>query len=1168
MTKQVLLFSSIICMAINLYAQPEYTMSNQTVDDCEGYLMDSEAGDPGTNYDHNEDYTFSICIPGADRITMVFEFFCTEEDFDYLQIFDGPDTSSPPIGGTFTGEPDPPTVVAKSGCLTLYFHSDESVSCVGWRAHWWVEVDEPVPPDILPIVDQDCGISSLTISFADAIPCDSVTTADFAIIGAVTPTITSATPNSCTNGMTNSVSLTFDPSLDLGGNYEVNYIIWLPNDCNIFRRMLSVEPFQINNCPLSVLLEVADDPLCAGQCSWLSAIANGGDPNTYSYAWSPAGPDSIALEICPAGPMTYSVTVSDTYGATAETTLSIDPLPSPSIIEGDLDICQSDALFTLNGNPPGGSWEGAGIVDGASGLYDPAQLNSLTDTVIYTDATNGCTAQIAIHVNELDVGTDDASCPAASPFLVSGGLPTGGSWSGPHIQSDGTFDPIENGNFEVFYTHPNGCTGSKWVNVGEIVMPPIDTLCQSEGVVELAVTPFGGQWSGAGIVDVDAGFFDPAEAEAGMNQLVYSINGCADSLAIFIKEIQAGSNLSACPEQSPFILPGNWIPGGGSWSGIGITNPQSGEYNPGLLTDGVNDTLYYTANGCTAERIVFIRQTRVHANGPLQLCTADEWLDLNTTNIDFQPSGGSWSGPGVTIMQDESPSPAFAFDPSGAGPGLHLLIYEANTCTDSLFIEVGLSPTLSDAVICEEEGPTNLQTDVPGGSWSGTGIVNEQTGTFDPALAGVGYHTIYYTSADGCSAAMEIWVTPRVEAILDTLPTHFCYKDTHYLVIQEPLFEWLWIDGASATSFNPAEAGVGMHLLEYGIGTGDCYNEASLVITVGMPIEVSTNFELDSICNGDFIDISATASGGDSTNGYSYHWDQNIGPGSSQIVSPFLTTTYTVTAHDGCSDPGTAQLTVYVHPQIQASYSTGPPVCHEDSTYATLTVDGEGVFEYTWQTDPLHKGAQYSGHPGRYEVLIENVETGCQLLTEVELPGHSPIQANFGYSPNEDCLSSLEATIEVLDYSVGGVTGYWDFGDSTARETYVFGDYLTHTFSDTGNHIITLSIRNDGGCTSEKQVVVCVEPDHRLFIPNAFTPNQDGENDVFELYGEGISEVHWQVYDRWGALIFEGEGMEDYWDGTYKGQPVPSGVFTYFAKYRTAFDGKERMKKGSVTVLR
>ena len=109
--------------AVAVHAQPIYNMSNLTVDDCEGILLDSENGDIGGTYDDNENYTFSIGIPGNGHIVMDFLSFDTKEGFGFLSIYDGPNISSNQIGEDYHGEVDPPLIVATSGCLTLHFTS-------------------------------------------------------------------------------------------------------------------------------------------------------------------------------------------------------------------------------------------------------------------------------------------------------------------------------------------------------------------------------------------------------------------------------------------------------------------------------------------------------------------------------------------------------------------------------------------------------------------------------------------------------------------------------------------------------------------------------------------------------------------------------------------------------------------------------------------------------------------------------------------------------------------------------------------------------------------------------------------------------------------------------------------------------------------------------------
>jgi gliding motility-associated-like protein len=95
--------------------------------------------------------------------------------------------------------------------------------------------------------------------------------------------------------------------------------------------------------------------------------------------------------------------------------------------------------------------------------------------------------------------------------------------------------------------------------------------------------------------------------------------------------------------------------------------------------------------------------------------------------------------------------------------------------------------------------------------------------------------------------------------------------------------------------------------------------------------------------------------------------------------------------------------------------------------------------------------------------------------------------------------------------------------------------------------------------------VVEVERPFTLFVPNAFTPNGDGLNDVFQVRSESYSYYHMVVYDRWGNLVFESMNAELGWDGRYQGKPMPIGVYSYQVVMR-AMDGTEWNKAGQVTI--
>jgi gliding motility-associated-like protein len=109
--------------------------------------------------------------------------------------------------------------------------------------------------------------------------------------------------------------------------------------------------------------------------------------------------------------------------------------------------------------------------------------------------------------------------------------------------------------------------------------------------------------------------------------------------------------------------------------------------------------------------------------------------------------------------------------------------------------------------------------------------------------------------------------------------------------------------------------------------------------------------------------------------------------------------------------------------------------------------------------------------------------------------------------------------------------------------------------------IITTDGCQDSACVDI--VILCGD----VFIPNAFSPNNDGHNDDLGIYGNCINEAIFRVFDRWGELVFETRDIETRWDGKYKGYPVSAGVFVYqlMAKLK---NGDKVTKTGNITVVR
>ena len=268
--------------------------------------------------------------------------------------------------------------------------------------------------------------------------------------------------------------------------------------------------------------------------------------------------------------------------------------------------------------------------------------------------------------------------------------------------------------------------------------------CAGTASVTLGGSPAGGSWSGDG---VSGGVFTPSVA--GVYSVTYDYtdeNGCSASASTSIvvnalPVVSTGSYGPYCAGTASVTLGGS--PAGGSWSGDGVSG---GVFTPSAA--GVYSVTYsYTdVNGCSAvasTSIVVKNKPVVNAG-----CYGPVCLNSSPVFLSGTPTGGSWSGPGVTGR---------SFDPMEAGPGTHVLTYTYQVpggcaITTTATIEVLSLPAVDAGIyapICLNQGLVTLSGLPAGGEWSGPGVSSNQ---FSPIAAGVGSHTVVYSVTDvaGC----------------------------------------------------------------------------------------------------------------------------------------------------------------------------------------------------------------------------------------------------------------------------------------------------------------------------------------------------------------------------------------------------------------------------------
>lgn len=918
-------------------------------------------------------------------------------------------------------------------------------------------------------------------------------------------------------------------------------------------------------CPFGVNID-GEEAICAGETLTIEAHITGGT-EPFSIAWSdPTLPlnNTGPFDIQPTANTQYIVTVTDGAGNVAIDTLWTTYLPNPTSAN-DIAACTNAPSINLLplATPAGGTWSIDGIVLDAANVL-PSDWSVGNHTLHYDLA--GCTDSLVLELLPVANLQNTAACEGGSAFDLPPPDISGGTWAGSTwVQANGTFNPALAGNYVLNYTTTDNCSSTATVTVQPITLNASNTAAVCASPVTISYSPVGGVWQDNAAFDAANGIFYPTDAGEGIHTLYYTLAGnCTDSLTITVVAPQAAANsLSVCPQQGSIALAVG-TPITAQWQAAdpnqtGLQNP-AGLYNPTTIGGDYTEQLWYAYDGCADTVEVSATQTYVTEPDGLEFCSYETAFDLSDIG---QPAGGTWTGSGVTY---NGVTPYF--NPTTAGSGSHTLTYSMNACDAELPITVYFTYAGIDRELCDAAAPIVLTGAAPsGGLWSGQGITSAVNGIFNPTVSGEGTFDVVYTAQTGCVDSLQITVFGEQLANMVAIDSFFCLRDTVVVLSATPaggVFAGAGVSLQGANYvFNPADAGTGGYLLSYTYGEGGCSSTDYVGVSVGSTLQAIVSPDTTICANTTFV-LSAQGFSGSNYN-YTYNWSNELGYGQTQIVSPSATTSYIVTVSDGCSEPVVRTVTLNVAEPLQYSLQTSETLCYGETGFATVVLPPNAPYALDWEHDPNNNSATISASTGYYDLTITDTLTQCSIDTEVYIPQYPLLVANFEPNPNSvDCIGSLE--LSFIDYSLGGSTGYWDFGDGT---NLPYGQYPRHYYDAAGEYTVQLTLQNEGNCTAQYSQTLCIELLNDFALPTAFSPNNDGYNDVYRAFGYGIKTFEMLIYNRWGEQVFATADLSKGWDGKYGKYDCEIGAYVYQVNYTTVGQPeKANILRGSLMLVR
>jgi gliding motility-associated-like protein len=596
-----------------------------------------------------------------------------------------------------------------------------------------------------------------------------------------------------------------------------------------------------------------------------------------------------------------------------------------------------------------------------------------------------------------------------------------------------------------------------------------------------------------------------------------------------------------------------------SWSGnisngVAFTPTQSGSYT--VTGTDINGCVSTAVRSIVVNPLPSLTVSTVPSNG--RVCLGSPILMTASGASSY-----SWSG-GVTNGVSFIPSQSGSYTVTGTDANGCV-----NTTTQSIVVNslptISVASTPANSTVCSGSPITLTASGASTYSWSG-GVVNGTA--FNPTQSGT--YVVTGTDANGCRNQAQQTVNvnplPIITVVSDPINGTIC-AGAPITLLASGANSYSWTGGViNGVAFAPSQTAT---YTVIGTDNNGCRNSVSNTVTVlTLPVVQIATPTNSFVCEGSSTTLNATG------NGVTYQWYLNNSEIAGQSGSSLNATaegSYTVITRNlqGCrSLPSTAVvLELHRSPQVAFSYDTycvGVPL--QFTNLSTTTYSGPVQWEWDFGTGALSALAAPSytySAAGPYIVKLKVTPTRCPSLARSDVRGITIDKPLPGMRyPAVKALISTPTNLSAR--LIGGSSYQWTPGTSLSSSVI-----SNPVFNSNNPQDYLINIRASSGCTTTDTLSVLVFKESGIYVPKAFSPNGDGQNE--RLYPELVnfaSLQYFRVYNRWGQLVYETRAMSTQgWDGVYNGVKQPMDTYTWFAA-GTDKNGKIITANGQTLLIR